>query len=252
MNVVVAKGVVADTKLGGVSLDPGHRELGRLLDDIAELARQAQMALPIGDERALDEQDTSVARSHVGETGDNTGAAALLAHLVVILRHSKDTLHVIDSDDRVVGGTAVARGGVLNGLGAAKLCNLALERAHTSLASVVVDDTGEYVVVSRDTALAEAILLRLLGKQEASSDRELLVSDVAGTLDDLAAVEERARDCVEAVCGSDEGDLAEVHSDVTQIVVMEGPVLGGVEGLEQRGGGVAMVVGLSDLVNLVD
>lgn len=252
VNVIVAERVVADTKLGRMSLDPGHRELRRFLDDVAELTREAQMALPVGDQCALDEQDASIARSHVSETGDDSGAAALLAHLVIILGHPENALDIIDCDDGVVRRAAIAGGGILDSLGAAKLCDLPLEGTHPSLASIIVNDTGEHVVVGRDTALAETVLLRLLGEQEATSDRELLVGDVAGALNHLASVEERAGDGVEAVGSRDKRHLAEVDCDVTQVVVVEGPVLRGVERFEQSGGGVAMVVGLTDLVNLVN
>lgn len=252
MDVVVAKRVVANAELGRVSLDPGHRELSRLLDDIAELTRQAQVALAVGDQSALDEQDASVARSHIGETGDNTGTAALLAYLVVILRHAEDALNIVDSDDRVVRGSAVTRGRVLDGLRATELCDLTLEGAHARLASVVVDDARKHIVVGGHTALAEAVLLRLLRKQEAAGDRELFVRDVAGALDDLATVKKRAGDRVEAVGSRDERDLTEIDSDVTEVVVVEGPVLGGVKRLKECSRGVAMVVGLADLVNLID
>ncbi len=78
----------------------------------------------------------------------------------------------------------------------------------------------------------------------------LVVERVAGEFDRLHPVQQRDRDRVEDVGGGDEEDLGEVELEV-EVVVAEGVVLGRVEDLEHRRGGVAAEVG-AHLVDLVD
>ena len=88
------------------------------------------------------------------------------------------------------------------------------------------------------------------GDEVALRDAELLVLRVAGELDDVHAVEQRAGNRVERVRGADEEHLREVERQV-EVVVAEVPVLLRVEHLEHRARRVAAEVG-AHLVDLVD
>ncbi len=81
-------------------------------------------------------------------------------------------------------------------------------------------------------------------------DPDLLLVRVPGQRQDLHPVAQRPGDGVERVGGGDEQHLGEVEGHA-QVVVDEGVVLGGIEHLEQRRGGVAPPVG-ADLVDLVE
>jgi hypothetical protein len=84
----------------------------------------------------------------------------------------------------------------------------------------------------------------------AACDRDLLVDRVTVEADHFHAVEQRAGDRLGHVGGSDEDDLREIELDV-EVMVAERVVLGGVQHLEQRGGGIPAPVG-ADLVDLVE
>ena len=98
--------------------------------------------------------------------------------------------------------------------------------------------------------LREAVRLDLLRHEVALRDPELLLVRVAGELDHVHPVEQRAADRVERVRGADEEHLREVERQV-EVVVAEARVLLGVEDLEHRRRGVAPEVG-AHLVDLVD
>ena len=100
-----------------------------------------------------------------------------------------------------------------------------------------------------DLVLAQAVAVALARPQVALGDGELLLGGVAVEADHLHAVKQRPGDRVGDVGGGQEHDLAEVQLDV-EVVVSEGVVLGRVEHLEQRRGGVSAPVG-ADLVDLV-
>ena len=106
------------------------------------------------------------------------------------------------------------------------------------------------VVRDRDLVLAQSVALDLPRPQVALRDRDLLVGGVSVEADHLHAVEERARDRLGHVPRRDEEDLREVELDV-EVVVAERVVLGGVEHLEQRRGGISAPV-CADLVDLVE
>ena len=83
----------------------------------------------------------------------------------------------------------------------------------------------------------------------AAGNFEFLVLDIAGQVDDLHTVAQRARDAVEDVGRRDEHHLRQVERHA-EIIVAEGRVLLGVEYLEQRRGRVALDAA-AELVDLV-
>mmetsp|Transcript_31061 Transcript_31061/g.89039 ORF Transcript_31061/g.89039 Transcript_31061/m.89039 type:complete len:296 (+) Transcript_31061:552-1439(+) len=118
------------------------------------------------------------------------------------------------------------------------------------LARVVPDDLRQCLGAEIHALLADAVALNRLGEQVLVRDGQLLLEDIACKPDDLHAVEQRPRDRVRDVGGADEEHAREVHGDV-QVEVPEACVLGRVQHLEQRRGGVAPVVA-PELVYLVD
>ena len=118
------------------------------------------------------------------------------------------------------------------------------------LARVLLDDRDQRRVGELDLRGLQPVGLDLARDQVAAGDVALLVERVAGQLDRLHPVLERAGDRVEDVRGGDEEDLGEVELEV-EVVVAEGVVLGRVEHLEHRRGRVAAEVG-AHLVDLVD
>ena len=133
---------------------------------------------------------------------------------------------------------------------AADGADLLLQLAHPGLAGVVPSDQRNRLGREVDHLGFEAVLLDLARDEVLLGDRDLFLLGVAGQLDDLHAVQQRAGDGVELVGGADEEHLRQVER-LVEIVVAEGVVLLRVEGLEQRGRGVAAEVA-SELVDLVE
>ena len=128
--------------------------------------------------------------------------------------------------------------------------DLALELAHAGLARVVGDDRAQRGVGDPQLAALEAVALGLARHEVALGDLQLLVGGVAGDLDHLHAIAQRAGDRVQRVRRRDEHHAREVERQV-EVVVAEVLVLLGVEHLEHRAGRVAAEV-RAHLVDLVD
>ena len=138
----------------------------------------------------------------------------------------------------------------LGGDGAGHRADVALQVAHAGLAGVALDDPPQRVVLERGLVGGQAVGLELPGDEVALGDVELVVLGVAGDLDDLHAVAQRAGHRVHAVGGGDEQHLAQVERHV-EVVVGEGVVLGRVQHFQQGRGGVAAEIG-AELVDLVE
>ena len=78
----------------------------------------------------------------------------------------------------------------------------------------------------------------LLGDEELARDDHLLLGCIAGKVDDLHAVEQRARDGIVDVRGRDEEDFGKIEGNL-QVMIREVLVLLRVEDLEHRRGRVA-------------
>ena len=224
---------------------PGERGQGGLAHHVAELTRDGQLALARHGGR-LDEQDVAARRRPRQACRDPRPARAppclrdeprapeQLAHAGRRHRHL--------ARERALGHAArdlAARG-----------ADLALQVADARLARALGDDRLQAGVGERDLRALQAAALDLARHQVALGDLELLLLGVAGERDDLHAVAQRPRHGVERVGRGDEHDLREVERHV-EVVVAERRVLLGVQHLQQRGGGIAAVVG-AHLVDLVD
>ena len=95
----------------------------------------------------------------------------------------------------------------------------------------------------------QAMLFQLLGQQVLSGDLQLFLVGIAGQLNDLHTVQQRARDRVQRIGSGDEHDAAEIHGNL-QKVVTEGVVLLAVEDLQQCRSRVAPHVA-GQLVDLI-
>src|SRR6185312_2765226 len=84
---------------------------------------------------------------------------------------------------------------------AADRADLALEPADAGLARVLGDDDLERGVAERDLARPQAVALDLSRHEVAARDLQLLRLRVAGELDRLHAVAQRARDRLQRVRG---------------------------------------------------
>jgi hypothetical protein len=128
---------------------------------------------------------------------------------------------------------------------------LALEVTDAGLAGVLGGEREQDLVGDLDLVGAQAVLGALAREQVVAGDRQLLLDGVAAQRDDLEAVAEDVGDGAELVGGAQEDDLGEVVVEV-EVVVAEGGVLLGVEGLEEGRGRVAAQAGADELVELVE
>ena len=149
-------------------------------------------------------------------------------------------------DDRL----ALAALGDLPGDLAHDVGDLALEVPDAGLLGVGLDQLDHRLVGDVDVLGRQAVVLHLLGDQEALADLDLLLLRVAGQLDDLHPVAQRRRDRIEQVAGGDEEHLRQVEGHL-EVVVLEGVVLLRIEHLEQGRAGIATEVH-ADLVDLVE
>ena len=223
---------------------PRERGLGGLLHHVAELAGDRQLARArVG--RGLDEEHVA-ADGRVGEAGRDAGVGGALARVGREAARAEPGAGLVGVDLDLRG---LALGDLARGL-AQQVGDPPLQVADAGLARVLADHDAQRVVADRHLLLAEAVRLELLRHEVLARDAGLLVLRVAGELDDVHPVEQRAGDRVELVRGADEEHLREVERQV-EVVVAEVRVLLGVEHLEHRARRVAAEVG-AHLVDLVD
>jgi len=227
VDVVLLVKVIRQAKRFGTAADVGERGLRRLLHDVAELARQDELALALehGDFRRQD-----VAADF------GPGHARNDADLRLLLRLRLDELLAAEEVGQVVARHADGRFFALDDLArglAADLTDEALELAYARLARVIFDDVLQDARAEADVLARKAVLLALAGDEIAFRNLKFLVLGVARELDDLHAIAQWARDGAETVGRDDPEDLREVERDV-DVVVAERLVLRGVEYLEER------------------
>ena len=182
VDVVLLVEVLRQAEGIGAAADVGERGLRRLLHDVAELARQDELAL------ALKHGDFS----RQDRTADfGPGHARRDADLRLLLRLRLQELHAAEEVRQVAARHADRRLFALDDLArglAADLADEALELAHARLARVVLDDVLQHACAEADVLAGEAVLFTLTADEVALCDLELLVLGVARELDDLHAV----------------------------------------------------------------
>ena len=95
-------GIMCQSQLEGMRLDPCESHLHTLLENITKLAGKLDASVS-GHVRNFDEQDASLAAGRVcNETSDNAGAAMLLRDLFVETFNAENLLQIIHSHNRVI------------------------------------------------------------------------------------------------------------------------------------------------------
>ena len=132
---------------------------------------------------------------------------------------------------------------------AAELPDFPLQLAHTGLTRVTRDELAQRVVRDCELLRRETVLAQLARDEIPLGDLQLLALGVACEVHGLQPVEQRPGDGLEEVRRRDEQDFRQVERHA-EVVVGERVVLGRIQHLEQRGGGVALE-GNPELVYLV-
>ena len=224
---VLLEGLALDAQALGVGPDPGQAGTRRLAHHLAQLAGEDEVLLALhagdldGDHVATDLGDD--------EPGGRARLVLGLQLAVLEARRPEVLEQLLAVDD----GLALAALRHLAGDLAHDVGDLALEVADAGLLGVGLDELGHRLVGDLDVLGLEAVVLHLLGDQEALPDLDLLLLRVARQRDDLHPVAQGGRDGVEQVAGGDEEHLGQVEGHL-QVVVLEGVVLLRVEDLEQR------------------
>ena len=265
----VAEPVLRDPQPARVRRGVGERGPGALLHDVAQLAREDQrdvavaghlhrlvggvaVATPHRAEPAdgrLDEHDVAAHR-RVVHAGRDAHLVLLADLLRVDARAAQQLAHLLGVDDvvRVEHVLALARGHAARHL-ARDRPHLPLELPDAGLPRVLAHDAHHGVVGEGDPLAPQPALVELPRDQVLLRDLGLLALGVAGELDHLHAVHQRAADVLREVGGRDEQALREVEGHA-HVVVDEGVVLRRVEHLEQRRRRVALEA-VAELVDLV-
>ena len=199
---VLLEDLALDAELRGVGAGPRQAGSRRLAHDLAELAGQDEVlaALHPGD---LDGDDVAADLGH-DQARRRAGLVLGLELAVLEALRAEQVGQLLRVDD----GLALAALGDLPGDLAHDVGELALEVPDAGLVGVRADELGHRLVGDLDVLVLEAVVLHLLGDEEALADLDLLLLGVAGQVDDLHPVAEGRRDRVEQVGGRDEEDLA--------------------------------------------
>ena len=223
---VALEDLALDAQAGGVGPDPGQGGPGGLAHHFTELSGEDEvlLALHLGD---LDGDDVAAGLGH-DQAGSRPGLILGLELAVLPARRSEVLLEALDVDD----GLALATLGHAAGNLAHHVGDLALEVPDAGFLGVGLDQADHRLGGDLDPLVVQAVVLHLLGNQEAAADLDLLLLGIARQLDDLHPVAQGGRDRVDQVAGRDEQDLAQVEGHL-EVVVLEGVVLLGVEDLEE-------------------
>ena len=227
MDILVLIKLRVDAEQLRTAADIGDGGLRRLLHDVAEVAGQLQLA------RAVEHCDFDI--EHFPADG-RPGKAAHETDLVLrvnvlrfkargaeIVGHAAGAqLHALALAERDALGRLAADGG-----------KIPLEHTHAGFARIERDDLADGIVAHAQLRRLEAVLFALLGQQVLLCDLQLFLVRIARELDDLHAVEQRARDGIEGVGRQDEKHIRQVDWDLHK-VIPEVAVLLRVEHLQQR------------------
>ena len=241
---VALEHAVVDRQPVGVRPRERPRGARRLLHHVAELAGEDELALA-AHRRRLDEHDVAARRRvvHAGRDADLVLAVRLLgmharsaeqrSNVRAIERRALDLACRDPARDLARERRARARAGA---------------RRPRACSCVITSRIASSV--SASCSAREAVRVELARHQVLLRDRELLALGVAGEVDDLHAIEQRARDVLDEVRGRDEHHLGQIERHA-EVVIGERVVLRRVEDLEQRGRGIA-VIRAAELVDLVE
>ena len=222
--------------------DIGDGGLRRLLHDVAEVAGQLQLS------GAVEHGGFNI--EHFPADGC-PGKAAHEADLILRI----DVLRLKARGAEIVGHAACAQLHALalterDALGRLAADGGQLEHAHAGFARIERDDLADGIVAHAQLRRLEPVLFALLRQQVLLCDLELFLVRIARELDDLHAVEQRARDGVKRVGRQDEKHIRQVDRDLHEVIA-EVVVLLRIEHLQQRRRRVAAVIA-AELIDLVE
>ena len=245
VDVAVRETVRGDAEPVGVGADVAVGRLRRLFHDVAEVARQVDVAAS-RDGDGLDEENLA-AGGRERQSRRRADLVPAAGELLLEAALAGEVLQVGLGDPhraRVAGLDAAQRDLAHDPR------DLALELANAGLPGVPLDQAPQRAVLDLDRAGLEPGGSELARDLVAAGDLELLARGVPGQLQHLEPVLKRGRDRGEGVGRRDEEDPREVERHL-QVVVREGVVLRRVQDLEERGGRIAAEI-LADLVDLVE
>ena len=235
MQVGVLELISGDAVFLGVDLGVGHGQLGALLHDVAQAAGNFNFAAAV-------RYDGDLNGEHLAA---DAGPGQAVGNAHGVLAGDKGRLDFFGAEQ------FPNRGGGDTDFFSLPCCDLlgalaqhrshsAFQIAHAGLAGVAVDDGVQCAARQGHTAF-QAVIFQLLGQQVALGNVELLGAGVAGQLDNVHTVIERAGNRGGIVGRRDEQHLAQIERNI-QIIVFERAVLLGVQHFQQGAGRVALVV----------
>ncbi len=226
-----------------VRADVAVGDLGGLLHHVAQLPGEFETTVQRVNTRGLDRQG-GAAHAGPGKAGDHALARQYL--FAAEHRHAQCGFEVLGGNlDHCVGLIEQAHHGFAH-----QFAQLLFQLPHTGLAGIALDDAAQGGIGDAQAGFRHAGFLQLLGPQVALGNGKFFFGDVAGQADHFHTVEQRPGNRIQGVGGTHEQHLGQVQAQV-EVVVEEVDVLLGIEGFQQRRGGIALVA-LAHLVDLVE
>ena len=127
--------------------------------------------------------------------------------------------------------------------------NLLFQFTYTAFTGIRLDDCFQRILWNLDIALLHTVCFQLFRNQVATGNFYLFFGYVAAYFNQLHTVEQRPRNCVQIIGGSNEHHLRQVIIHIQEVVV-ERSILFRIKHFEQSGRRVALTVG-THLVYLV-
>ena len=244
VQVTLLQPLRVDAVFIGVDADVGHGQLRALLHHVAERTGDGDLAAAVVHDLHLDGQGLAADAGPGQTVGDADGVGAVeeigLDHfgaqqLFQIGAGHGEALHLTGCD--------------LAGAFAQHTGDGALQIANAGLADIAVDDAVQSALGEGDFA-GQTTGLELLGHQMLAGDVVLFHAGIAGQLDDVHSVAQRAGDGAQVVGCGDKEHMAQIERHVDEVIV-EGGVLLRVQSFEQSGRRVAPEIA-RQLVDLVE
>ena len=168
-----------------MSLDVFEGNDGRLLHDVAQVARERQLGTLTFRQGGLDEENLT-ADAGPRQSGDNTGIAVALIDVAV---EGGLAQQVLDFRRRNLFVGQFAFLCLLIGHLAQGLVDLLLQLAHAAFTSVLLDNLLDGSFVERQFLVHQSRILLFLGNEVALGNLEFLFRDIAADLNDFHTVE---------------------------------------------------------------
>ena len=210
----------------GVDAYPSDCQLCALLHHIAQRAGNGDLAGTVVHDLHLDGQGLAAYAGPCQTVGDAHGVSAVEevrlddAGTQQFLQHGGSHRHALHLTGSDLAGALAQHAG-----------DGTLQITHTGLAGVAVDDAVECALVHGDLA-GQAAGLKLLGQQVLAGNIVFFHAGIAGQLDDVHAVPERAGDAAQIIGGGNKEHMAQIKRDINEMIV-EGAVLLRVQRLQQ-------------------